>query len=131
MNRVPNMSLLQRESNVETSLYFPQEPATSTSIQLEEETVHKWSLNKLSKSIMKCLIYVFVRFLRASRAMEMERSGTISRSGKYKLRFVFDLTSEYEISVLSPPSDRTKCGDGDGERQRRWSVNAGGAVAVK
>ncbi|KAF5188009.1 electron transporter, putative (Protein of unknown function, DUF547) [Thalictrum thalictroides] len=36
--------------------------------------------NKLSESIMKCLIFIFVRLLRNSRRIELEKSGASSRS---------------------------------------------------
>jgi len=47
---------------------------------LSEENDLKWQPNKLSESIMKCLNFIYVRLLRTSRAMELEKSGPISRS---------------------------------------------------
>ncbi|XP_057954853.1 uncharacterized protein LOC131148906 [Malania oleifera] len=46
----------------------------------DEESIQKWQPNKLSESIMKCLMFIFVRLTRTSRAMELERSNPISRS---------------------------------------------------
>lgn len=46
---------------------------------LSEENDLKWQPNKLSESIMKCLNFIYVRLLRTSRAMELEKSGPISR----------------------------------------------------
>lgn len=51
----------------------------------QEEFSQKWQPNKLSESIMKCLLYIFVRLLRTSRTMELEKSGPISRSSQYSL----------------------------------------------
>uniref|UniRef100_A0A6J1DF87 Uncharacterized protein LOC111020513 n=1 Tax=Momordica charantia TaxID=3673 RepID=A0A6J1DF87_MOMCH len=48
-------------------------------IQAEENMQH-WQPNKLSESIMKCLNFIYVRLLRTSRTMELEKSGPISRS---------------------------------------------------
>ncbi|KAJ4979111.1 hypothetical protein NE237_009891 [Protea cynaroides] len=45
-----------------------------------EETGQKWQPNKLSESIMKCLIFIFVRLIRTSKTTELEKSGNISRS---------------------------------------------------
>lgn len=51
---------------------------------MEEEHEHEqhnscsMQPNKLSESILKCLIFIYVRLLRTSRAMELERSGTIN-----------------------------------------------------
>lgn len=47
---------------------------------LSEENDLKWQPNKLSESIMKCLNFIYVRLLRTSRAMELEKSGPVSRS---------------------------------------------------
>uniref|UniRef100_A0A0A0LSP4 DUF547 domain-containing protein n=1 Tax=Cucumis sativus TaxID=3659 RepID=A0A0A0LSP4_CUCSA len=48
-----------------------------------EENIQNWHPNKLSESIMKCLNFIYVRLLRASRTMELEKSGPISRSLHY------------------------------------------------
>lgn len=45
-----------------------------------EDNKQKWEPNKLSENIMKCLNFVFIRLLRMSRVMELEKSGPVSRS---------------------------------------------------
>lgn len=67
-----------RERNPEMYL----DPPTRSLLDplLSEENDLKWQPNKLSESIMKCLNFIYVRLLRTSRAMELEKSGPISRS---------------------------------------------------
>ncbi|KAK1586909.1 hypothetical protein Q3G72_007432 [Acer saccharum] len=67
-----------RERNPEISFDLPQK-SISSSI-LSEESIQNWQPNKLSESIMKCLNFIYVRLLRTSRALEIEKSGPISRS---------------------------------------------------
>ncbi|KAK6144378.1 hypothetical protein DH2020_021198 [Rehmannia glutinosa] len=59
----------------------------------EEDHIHKWPPNKLSENIIKCLIFIFVRLLRTSRAMELEKSGPISRSTNFSHSFRADTSS--------------------------------------
>ncbi|KAL0460170.1 UNVERIFIED_CONTAM: hypothetical protein Slati_0644200 [Sesamum latifolium] len=59
----------------------------STPLHTEDESVHRWPPNKLSENIMKCLIFIFVRLLRTSRVMELEKSGPIARSTNFSLSF--------------------------------------------
>ncbi|PRQ33489.1 putative ternary complex factor MIP1, leucine-zipper [Rosa chinensis] len=47
--------------------------------QLEENN-QIWQPNKLSEEILKCLNLIYVRLLRTTRTMELEKSGPISRS---------------------------------------------------
>lgn len=47
---------------------------------LQDINSHKSQPNKLSESIMKCLIFIFVRLMRTSRALELEKMSTVSRS---------------------------------------------------
>ncbi|KAK8485867.1 hypothetical protein V6N13_138537 [Hibiscus sabdariffa] len=54
-------------------------PKSLSSTLLSEENSQNWHPNKLSENIMKCLNFIFVRLLRTSRAMELEKSGPISR----------------------------------------------------
>lgn len=49
-------------------------------IQEEDQNIQNWQPNKLSESIMKCLNFIYVRLLRTSRTMELEKSGPISSS---------------------------------------------------
>jgi hypothetical protein len=48
-------------------------------IQLEENN-QIWQPNKLSEEILKCLNLIYIRLLRTTRTMELEKSGPISRS---------------------------------------------------
>lgn len=76
----------RRQSNVEASLDPSPKPiASPIQQQSEEESIQKWPPNKLAEGIMKCLIFIFVRLLRTSRAMELEKSGAISRSANFPL----------------------------------------------
>ncbi|XVF05711.1 hypothetical protein REPUB_Repub05bG0196000 [Reevesia pubescens] len=54
-------------------------PKSLSSTLLTEENSQNWHPNKLSENIMKCLNFIFVRLLRTSRAMELEKSGPITR----------------------------------------------------
>ncbi|KAK4856365.1 hypothetical protein QYF36_016736 [Acer negundo] len=67
-----------RERNPEISFDLP--PKSISSSILSEESIQNWQPNKLSESIMKCLNFIYVRLLRTSRALEIEKSGPISRS---------------------------------------------------
>ncbi|XP_022948353.1 uncharacterized protein LOC111452055 isoform X1 [Cucurbita moschata] len=60
-------------------LHMPPQKYVSMPIQLEEN-IQNWHPNKLSESIIKCLNFIYVRLLRTSRTMELEKSGPISRS---------------------------------------------------
>ncbi|CAN4120268.1 unnamed protein product [Withania somnifera] len=44
----------------------------------EEDTIHRWPPNKLSENIMKCLVFIYLRLLRTTRAMELEKSSSIA-----------------------------------------------------
>ncbi|XP_021896276.1 uncharacterized protein LOC110813441 isoform X2 [Carica papaya] len=67
-----------RERIQETSLDLP--PKSLSSVILSEENIQNWHPNKLAENIMKCLNFIYVRLLRTSRAMELDKSGSISRS---------------------------------------------------
>lgn len=45
-----------------------------------EENIQNLQPNKLSEEILKCLNFIYIRLLRTTRAMELEKSGPISRS---------------------------------------------------
>lgn len=47
---------------------------------LAKKSILNLQANKLSESIMKCLICVFLRLLRTTRTLEIEKSGNLSRS---------------------------------------------------
>ncbi|GLT80786.1 hypothetical protein SLA2020_522080 [Shorea laevis] len=67
-----------RERIPENSMDMP--PRSLSGVILSEEDSQNWHPNKLSENIMKCLNFIYVRLLRTSRAMELEKSGPISRS---------------------------------------------------
>jgi hypothetical protein len=46
--------------------------------------------DKLSERIVKCLVVIFIRLLRSSRAAEMEKSGNLARSGNLQGSFRID-----------------------------------------
>ncbi|EXC22893.1 hypothetical protein L484_007502 [Morus notabilis] len=58
--------------------HLPPKPV-SASIH-SEENIQNWQPNKLSEEILKCLNFIYIRLLRTTRTMELEKSGPISRS---------------------------------------------------
>ncbi|XP_059659441.1 uncharacterized protein LOC132306174 isoform X2 [Cornus florida] len=82
--REPRNLTPKRERNVENPSELPPR-ALASPIQSEEESIHKWSPNKLSENIMKFLIFVYVRLLRNSRAVELEKTGPTSRTANISL----------------------------------------------
>ncbi|RDX74319.1 hypothetical protein CR513_45951, partial [Mucuna pruriens] len=96
-----------RERNLEMYL----DPPTRSLLDplLSEENDLKWQPNKLSESIMKCLNFIYVRLLRTSRAMELEKSGPISRSVHSSLSsrsFRVDTGSNPKSSLLLQKESR-------------------------
>lgn len=89
----------QRERNVAHS----SDPASS---QSEEENIAKWSPNKLSENIMKCLIFIFTRLLRMSRTIELEKSGPVSRSANFSLSFRAEPCLNSKASLLLQKESR-------------------------
>ncbi|KAL8029755.1 hypothetical protein ABFX02_14G245400 [Erythranthe guttata] len=71
----------------------------STPLHTEEENIQRWSPNKLSENIMKCLVFIFVRLLRTSRAIELEKSGPIIRA-----------SSSFSLSFRAETSSNSKTG---------------------
>ncbi|KAG9441733.1 hypothetical protein H6P81_017587 [Aristolochia fimbriata] len=70
----------EQDSNMSFNMVFSSLPADSTSLG---EATQKWQPNKLSETIMKCLICIFTRLIRTTRviSMEVEKSaGVITRS---------------------------------------------------
>ncbi|XP_057782502.1 uncharacterized protein LOC131000545 isoform X1 [Salvia miltiorrhiza] len=72
----------------------------STPLHTEEESIHRWPPNKLSENIMKCLIFIYVRLLRTSRVMELEKSGSIARSTNFSLSFRAETNSNSKTSLM-------------------------------
>ncbi|XP_060169491.1 uncharacterized protein LOC132600386 [Lycium barbarum] len=91
--REPRNPTPRRERNAEipkfmsTPMHEIQPKVMQSPIPTEEDTIHRWPPNKLSENIMKCLIFIFIRLLRTSRAMELEKSGPIARSNNFSLSF--------------------------------------------
>lgn len=71
--------LQPRERNA-ADISFDLPPKSLSNSILLEESIQNWQPNKLSESIMKCLNFIYVRLLRTSRAIELEKAGPISRS---------------------------------------------------
>ncbi|XP_021278739.1 uncharacterized protein LOC110412519 [Herrania umbratica] len=67
-----------RERVSESSWDLP--PKSLSSTLLADENSQNWHPNKLSENTMKCLNFIFIRLLRTSRAMELEKSGPLTRS---------------------------------------------------
>ncbi|CAM0878179.1 unnamed protein product [Alopecurus aequalis] len=63
-------------------------PARTQPAKRDEQT--KIHPNKLSERIVKCLVVIFIRLLRSSRAAEMEKSGNLARSGNLQGSFRID-----------------------------------------
>ncbi|KAL0436409.1 UNVERIFIED_CONTAM: hypothetical protein Sradi_0348800 [Sesamum radiatum] len=78
----------------------------STPLHTEDENVHRWPPNKLSENIMKCLIFIFVRLLRTSRVMELEKSGPIARSTNFSLSFRAETGSSSKTSLMFQKDSR-------------------------
>ncbi|KAL4326739.1 hypothetical protein HN51_033899 [Arachis hypogaea] len=90
-----------RERNPEMYLDLPTRSLLDP--LLSEENDLKWQPNKLSESIMKCLNFIYVRLLRTSRAMELEKSGPILRSMHSSLSsrsFRVDTTSNTKSNLM-------------------------------
>ncbi|KAK6776625.1 hypothetical protein RDI58_027626 [Solanum bulbocastanum] len=92
--REPRNPTPRRERNADipkfmsTPIHELQPKIMQSPIPTEEDTIHRWPPNKLSENIMKCLVFIFIRLLRTTRAMELEKSGPIaSRSSNFSLSF--------------------------------------------
>lgn len=89
----------QKERNVELTLVSLPKPANNQ-VQSEEENILKLPPNKLSEKIMKCLIFIFVRMLRTSRATELEKSGPVSKCNSFSMSFRADTTSSNSMASI-------------------------------
>ncbi|CAN8301061.1 unnamed protein product [Cochlearia groenlandica] len=66
---------------LDTSLDHPPKSLSSTLLMEDGQNVQKWHPNKLAENIMKCLNFIYVRLLRTTRVMDLEKfGGPISRS---------------------------------------------------
>ncbi|CAK9171404.1 unnamed protein product [Ilex paraguariensis] len=95
----PRQPSPRRDRNLEVPLRLPPK-AQPTPIQPEEESSQKWSPNKLSESIIKCLLFIFVRLLRTSRKMELEKLGPTSRSTNFSSSFRAEPSLNSKASLL-------------------------------
>ncbi|KAL3618522.1 hypothetical protein CASFOL_037604 [Castilleja foliolosa] len=77
----------RRDRSLEVNTEAPPPKVLSTPLHSEEENIHRWPPNKLSENIIKCLAFIYVRLLRTSRVMELEKSGPIARSINFSLSF--------------------------------------------
>ncbi|XP_065867333.1 uncharacterized protein [Euphorbia lathyris] len=77
--RHPSPKMRER-NNVDIPGDNPLPKSLSNAIITEESNIQQLQPNKLSENIMKCLNFIYIRLLRTSRAMELEKSGPISRS---------------------------------------------------
>ena len=81
----------------------------SNAILSEENNIQQFQPNKLSENIMKCLNFIYVRLLRTSRAMELEKSGPISRSLQASLisrSFRTDTSSNSKTNLMLQKESR-------------------------
>ncbi|XP_006280106.2 uncharacterized protein LOC17875702 [Capsella rubella] len=68
---------------LDTSLDMPPKSLSSTILMEDGQNIQKWHPNKLAENIMKCLNFIYVRLLRTTRVMELEKTGPISRSTNF------------------------------------------------
>ncbi|PIN18132.1 hypothetical protein CDL12_09204 [Handroanthus impetiginosus] len=97
--REPRHPTPRRDRNLEVAMDIPTK-VMSTPLHTVEESIHRWPPNKLSENIMKCLIFIFVRLLRTSRVMELEKSGPIGRSMNFSLSFRAETSSTSKTSFM-------------------------------
>ncbi|KAJ0021705.1 hypothetical protein Pint_32117 [Pistacia integerrima] len=93
--------------NTELSMDLPPK-SLSGSIPLEEN-IQNWQPNKLSENIMKCLNFIYVRLLRTARAIELEKSGPVSRSVHASLSsrsFRAETISNSKSNIMSQKDSR-------------------------
>ncbi|CAL9244400.1 unnamed protein product [Arabidopsis halleri] len=70
---------------LDASLDIPPKSLSSTILMEDGQNIQKWHPNKLAENIMKCLNFIYVRLLRTTRVMELEKTGPISRSTNFSL----------------------------------------------
>ncbi|CAA0834043.1 Protein of unknown function- DUF547 [Striga hermonthica] len=78
----------------------------STPLHTEEENIQRLSPNKLSENIMKCLVFIYVRLLRTSRVMELEKSGPVARSMNFSLSFRAETSSTSKTNPMFQKDSR-------------------------
>ncbi|KAL0887291.1 hypothetical protein Bca101_011274 [Brassica carinata] len=70
---------------LDTSLDLPPKSISSTILMEDGENIQKWHPNKLAEDSMRCLNFIYVRLLRTTRVMELEKLGPVSRSTSFSL----------------------------------------------
>ncbi|KAI3987295.1 hypothetical protein MKX01_003045 [Papaver californicum] len=80
MRPLRNQTSKSAELVKHTSFNPPKSLQKQSPSPLQDINSHKSQPNKLSESIMKCLIFIFVMLMRTSRALELEKMSTVSRS---------------------------------------------------
>ncbi|XP_050218109.1 uncharacterized protein LOC126668919 [Mercurialis annua] len=88
-----------KERHVEFAI-DPLPKSLSNAILSEETNIQQLQPNKLSENIIKCLNFIYIRLLRTSRAMELEKSGPISRSLQASLSFRTDTSSNSKTNLI-------------------------------
>ncbi|XP_020532512.1 uncharacterized protein LOC105628059 isoform X2 [Jatropha curcas] len=99
----------QRERHVEFSLDHLPKSLSNAILSEESSNIQQCQPNKLSENIIKCLNFIYIRLLRTSRAMELEKSGPISRSLQNSLisrSFRTDTTSNSKTNLLLQKESR-------------------------
>ncbi|THU54982.1 hypothetical protein C4D60_Mb11t01780 [Musa balbisiana] len=81
--KLPIKHLSNKDANVENFLTVFKEHSTVNST---DKNGGEYQPNKLSEKILKCLICIFLRFIRTSRALDLEKSGNLLRSANVLLR---------------------------------------------
>ncbi|PIN00116.1 hypothetical protein CDL12_27382 [Handroanthus impetiginosus] len=94
-----------RDRNLEIPMDIPPK-ILSTPLHSQEESINRLPPNKLSENIMKCLIFIYVRLLRTSRAMELEKSGPIARSTNFSLSFRAETSSNSKSGLIFQKDSR-------------------------
>ncbi|KAL0907603.1 hypothetical protein M5K25_022022 [Dendrobium thyrsiflorum] len=69
-----------RKSDSNVDIFHKLLHETTLSSSLLDKNGQKWQPNKLSEEILKCLICIFLRLMRTSRPMELEKLNNITRS---------------------------------------------------
>ncbi|KAL1811174.1 hypothetical protein ACET3Z_021239 [Daucus carota] len=104
--RDPRHKTPKKERNQDMANELPPKYVSTPIHQTEEENIHKLPPNKLSENIMKCLVNIFVRLIRTSRAMELEKSGPISRSANFSLSFRAETSLNTKASLMLQKDSR-------------------------
>ncbi|XP_008800047.2 uncharacterized protein LOC103714542 isoform X2 [Phoenix dactylifera] len=86
MPKLPPRPPTTRPSNADADMLLKLLQEPSSIAKSSDKEYQKCQPNKLSEKIMKCLICIFLRLIRTSRAVELEKAGNLSRSNSSFLR---------------------------------------------